>query len=149
MVGAFIGTLVICSMTALVIICTGAHNEVTNKALVTSHAFNLGLPGSGWLVSMAILFFAFSTLIAWSYYGDRAVDYLFGHRAVVVYRWLYVIFIVVGALHSLEDVINFCDTANGLMAFPNLIALLALSPVVFKLTRDYFDQLKTTKTSKT
>lgn len=149
MLEPFIDTLVICSMTALVIICTGAHNEVTNKALVTSHAFNLGMPGSGWLVSMAILFFAFSTLIAWSYYGDRAVDYLFGHRAVVVYRWLYVIFIVVGALHSLEDVINFCDTANGLMAFPNLIALLALSPVVFKLTRDYFDQLKTAKTSKT
>ncbi|MGD9683460.1 MAG: alanine:cation symporter family protein, partial [Candidatus Obscuribacterales bacterium] len=68
----------------------------------------------------------------------RAVDYLFGHRAVIVYRWLYVIFIVVGALHSLDDVINFCDAANGLMALPNLVALLVLSPVVLKMTGEYF-----------
>lgn len=142
MLEPFIDTLVICSITALVIISTGAYTQVSNKALVTSAAFNIGLPGSGSLVSVAILFFAFSTLIAWSYYGDRACDYLFGAKAVIAYRWLYVGFVLVGALYSLEDVISFCDTANGLMALPNLVALLWLSPVVFKLTRDYFQGLK-------
>lgn len=138
MLEPFIDTLVICTITGLVIICTGAHEAVSDKALVTSYAFNTGLPGAGALVSISILFFAFSTLIAWSYYGDRAVDYLLGKEAVVAYRWIYVVFIMVGALYSLEDVINFCDTANGLMALPNLIALVVLSPVVFRLTRDYW-----------
>lgn len=139
MLEPFIDTIVICSMTALVIICTGVYETVTVKGHVTSAAFEAGLPGSGPLVLIATLFFAFSTLIAWSYYGDRAVDYLFGKKAVPVYRWLYVIFIVIGALHSLDDVINFCDAANGLMALPNLVALLFLSPVVVKLTREYFE----------
>ena len=138
MLEPFIDTIVICSMTALVIVCTGAYKVVSIKGQVTSAAFDMGLPGSGFMVSLATLFFAFSTLIAWSYYGDRAVDYLFGPKAVVVYRWLYVIFIVVGAVHSLDDVINFCDAANGMMALPNLVALLALSPLVAKMTSEYF-----------
>lgn len=138
MLEPFIDTIVICSMTALVIICTGVYETVTVKGQLTSAAFEAGLPGTGPMVALATLFFAFSTLIAWSFYGDRAVDYLFGHRAVIVYRWLYVIFIVIGSLHSLDDVINFCDAANGLMALPNLIALLVLSPVVARMTREYF-----------
>lgn len=148
MLEPFIDTLVICTITALVIICTGAYTQVSNKALVTITAFEIGLPGSGPLVSIAILFFAFSTLIAWSYYGDRAIDYLFGPGAVVYYRWCYVLFIIVGALYSIEDVINFCDTANGLMALPNLAALIYLSPLVYKLTKDYFESAKSQDVSK-
>lgn len=138
MLGPFIDTLIVCSITALVIICTGAYESVTSKGQLTAAAFDIGLSGSGRLVAVGILLFAFSTLIAWSYYGDRAVDYLFGKKAVTPYRWVYVVFVLIGALRPIDDVINFCDAMNGLMAVPNLIALVALSPVVAGLTRDYF-----------
>ncbi|MCA9409264.1 MAG: sodium:alanine symporter family protein [Candidatus Omnitrophica bacterium] len=140
MLGPFIDTIVICSITALVIICTGVYETVTIKGQLTTAAFERGLPGSGWMVSVGIILFAFSTLIAWSYYGDRAVDYLFGHEYVSVYRMVYVIFILIGAMRPLDDVINFCDALNGLMALPNLVALIVLAPVVLKLTKDYFQR---------
>ncbi len=142
MLGPFIDTIIVCSITALVIICTGAYQTVSIKGQLTSAAFNMGLPGSGWLVSIGIILFAFTTLIAWSYYGDRAVDYLLGPKAVKGYRMLYVVFVILGALRPLDDVINFCDALNGLMAIPNLIALIALSPIVIKLTKDYFQRMK-------
>lgn len=138
MLGPFIDTIVVCSITALVIICTGAYEVISIKGQLTTAAFDAGLPGSGWLVSISIILFAFSTIIAWSYYGDRAVDYLFGKKAVRTYRWIYVVFVFLGSLRPLDDIINFCDALNGLMAIPNLIALLALSPIVVRLTRDYF-----------
>ncbi len=142
MLGPFIDTIIICSITALVIICTGAYETETHKGLLTIIAFDSGLPGSGIMVSVSIILFAFSTLIAWSYYGDRAVDYLFGQKAVVPYRLVYIVFIVVGSVNSLDSVINFSDAMNGLMAFPNLIALIALAPIVGNLTKDYFSQRK-------
>lgn len=142
MLGPFIDTIIICTITALVIICTGAYETVSVKGQLTSAAFEMGLPGSGWLVSVGIILFAFTTLVAWSYYGDRAADYLFGPRAVKGYRMVYVGFIVLGALRPLGDVINFCDALNGLMAVPNLIALIVLSPMVAKAGRDYFQRLK-------
>jgi len=142
MLGPFIDTIVVCSITALVIICTGAYEITTVKGQLTTVAFNTGLPGSGWLVSLGIILFAFSTLIAWSYYGDRAADYLFGAKAVKIYRWFYIGIIVVGALRSLDDVINFCDALNGLMAIPNLIALIALTPIVVNLLKDYFKRAR-------
>ena len=142
MLGPFIDTVIICSITALVIICTGAYEVVHVKAQLTSAAFNMGLAHYGKVVSIGVVLFAFSTLIAWSYYGDRAVDYLFGSKAVVPYRWVYVAFVLIGALHSLDDVINFCDAMNALMAIPNLIGLLVLSPVVVRLTQDYFQRMK-------
>ena len=141
MLGPFIDTIVICSITALVIVCTGAYQTISIKGQLTSAAFEMGLPGSGWMVSISIILFAFSTLIAWSYYGDRAVDYLFGGGAVKPYRTVYVIFVVLGSLRSLDDVINFCDAFNGLMAIPNLIALIVLSPLVARLTKDYFQRM--------
>jgi len=144
MIGPFIDTIIVCTITALVIICTGAYKIVNVKGQLTSAAFEIGLPGSGWLVSVGIILFAFSTLIAWSYYGDRAADYLFGKKAVGPYRILYIGFIFLGALRPLDDVINFCDAMNGLMALPNLIALIVLSPLVVKLTQDYFRKLKHT-----
>ena len=142
MLGPFIDTMIVCSVTALVIICTGAYETVTVKGQLTSAAFEMGLPGSGWIVSVGIILFAFTTLIAWSYYGDRAVDYLFGSRAVGGYRMIYVGFVLLGALRPLDDVINFCDALNGLMAVPNLIALVVLAPVVIKITKEYFQRLK-------
>ncbi|MCA9402650.1 MAG: sodium:alanine symporter family protein [Candidatus Omnitrophica bacterium] len=138
MLGPFIDTIIVCSITALVIICTGAYETVTSKGQLTAAAFEMGIGGTGRLVAVGILLFAFSTLIAWSYYGDRAVDFLFGKKAVTPYRWIYVAFVLIGALRPLDDVINFCDAMNGLMAVPNLIALLVLSPVVAGLTKAYF-----------
>ena len=137
MLGPFIDTLVVCSITALVIVCTGAYKTISIKGQLTTAAFEMGLPGSGAIVSVGIILFAFSTLIAWSYYGDRAVDYLFGKKAVKPYRFIYLVFIVIGALRPLDEVINFCDIFNALMAIPNLIALIVLAPVVVKLCDSY------------
>ena len=142
MLGPFIDTIVVCTITALVIIVTGAHESVSDKGLLTAAAFDAGLPGFGKVVEVSIIFFAFSTLVSWSYYGDRAVDYLFGPRAVLPYRMIYVGFILIGSVVTLDVVINFCDAMNGLMALPNLVALLALSPVVVGLTRDYLARMK-------
>ncbi len=138
MLGPFIDTIIVCTMTALVIIITGAHEVISDKGLLTASAFDAGLPGFGRMVDFGIVLFAFSTLVAWSYYGDRAVDYLFGRRAVTPYRILYTVVIVIGASLKLDLVILLCDAVNGLMALPNLVALLALSPLVAKITADYF-----------
>jgi AGCS family alanine or glycine:cation symporter len=143
MLGPFIDTIVICSITALVIVITGAHEVCSVKGELTGRAFELGLDHAvgAKLVAVGIIFFSFSTLISWSYYGDRAADYLFGKKAVVPYRICYLVFIVVGAVIKFGTIIDFCDAMNGLMAIPNLIALIALSPVVVKLTRDYFSRM--------
>ena len=145
MLGPFIDTIIICSVTGLVIVMTGAYEiEGVAKGELTSVAFERGL-GSIWgqrIVSLGIVFFAFSTLIAWSYYGNRAVDYLFGRKAVLPYQALYLCFVVLGAVLHIGLVIDLCDVMNGLMAIPNLIALLLLSPLVVKLTRDYFQRMK-------
>ncbi len=145
MLGPFIDTIVVCTITALVIICTGAYETVAVKGKLTSAAFEMGLPGSGKLVSFAIIFFAFSTLLSWSYYGDRAVDYLFGKKAVLPYRLVYVGFVVLGSVIHLNVVIDFCDAMNGLMAIPNLIALITLTPLLVSLMHDYMKRMKAEK----
>ncbi len=138
----FIDTLMICSLTGLVIVCTGAYELGIEKGKLTSAAFELGLPGAGKMVAVAVVFFAFSTLIAWSYYGDRAASYLFGKKAVLPYRLIYVAFVFIGSIVKLDKVIEFCDAMNGLMAIPNLIALIALAPLVAKLLQDYFKRMR-------
>jgi AGCS family alanine or glycine:cation symporter len=139
MLGPFIDTIVICSITALVIVVTDAYAVCTVKGELTGKAFEIGLGNAfgSKLVAIGIVLFAFSTLISWSYYGDRAVDYLFGKRAVLFYRIVYCIFIVIGACVTLGTVIDFSDAMNGLMALPNLIALIALSPIIVRLLKDY------------
>lgn len=137
MLGPFIDTIVICTITALVIISTGAYELDVAKGDLTAIAFEKGLPGSAWMVQLGIVLFAFSTLLTWSYYGDRSMAYLFGSRSVTIYRWIYIVFIVIGAIKPLNEVINFCDAANALMALPNLIALFLLSGVVMRLTKSY------------
>jgi AGCS family alanine or glycine:cation symporter len=139
MLGPFIDTIVICTMTALVIIISGVHTSGATGADLTASAFNAGLSGvGGFIVAVGIIFFAFSTAVSWSYYGDRCVDYLFGNKMVMPYRILYCLLLPVGASIKLETVWTISDIFNALMAWPNLIGLICLSPVVIRLTRDYF-----------
>ncbi len=146
MLGPFIDTLVICTMTALVIIVTGAFTMTgadgtgLTGAILTKAAFQAGMPFAGgeYIVTIGIIFFAFSTVIGWSYYGDRCVDYLFGQKAVMPYRIIYCMIIPVGATIKLSTVWTISDIFNALMAWPNLIGLIFLSPVVVQMTKEYF-----------
>lgn len=140
MLGTFIDTIVVCTMTALVIISTGAWSTGTTGAQLSAQAFTTGMPGpGGWIVSFGLAIFAFSTMLAWSYYGERSAEYLLGSRVITPYRILWVIAVFIGAVAQLDIVWLVADVMNALMAIPNLIALLLLSPVIFRLTRQYFD----------
>ena len=141
MMGPLVDTLIICTMTALVIIITGEWTGEADSSVLTKNAFNAGIPYvGGVIVAIGLILFAISTAISWSYYGDRCAEYLFGPRAIPPYRWVYVIALFVGAIVQLEFVWNFSDITLGLMALPNLIALIALSGVVISLTKDYFSR---------
>jgi len=143
MLGPLIDTLIICTMTALVILVTNAHQSGFDGGALTAHAFEKGLFGYGqYLVGFGLMFFAFSTLIAWSYYGDRCAEYLFGERAIPIYRWIYVGFIPIGAVGGLKIIWTVADIFNALMAIPNLIGLMLLSGVVARETKNYCQRLK-------
>ncbi|MFZ5654745.1 MAG: alanine/glycine:cation symporter family protein [Pseudomonadota bacterium] len=138
MLGTFIDTLVVCTITGLVIVTTGAWTSGLNGAALTSAAFAGALPAGGTLVALSLVLFAFTTLLGWSYYGERAVEFLFGVRAIAPYRVLWVLAVPLGAMTTLDFVWLLADVLNALMAIPNLIALLLLSPVIFALTRDHW-----------
>lgn len=141
MMGPLVDTLVICTMTALVIIITGEWTGDANSSVLTKNAFNEGIPYfGGFIVAAGLVLFAISTAISWSYYGDRCTEYLFGRDAIMSYRWLYVIALFFGAIVKLDLVWNFSDITLGLMALPNLIAIVALSGVVISMTKDYFSR---------
>ncbi len=143
MLGPFIDTLIICTMTALVILVTDARTSGLTSSSLTAHAFDEGLFGYGhYIVGFGLMLFAYSTMISWSYYGDRCAQYLFGPRSVIAYRLLYVFLVVVGAVGGLKIIWNLADVMNALMAIPNLIGLVALSGFVAKYTRDYVGRLK-------
>lgn len=140
MLGTFIDTIIICSLTALVIIMTGTWESGLKGVSMSSQAFSTGLYGyGGYVVSYGLILFAFTTILGWSYYGERSAEYLFGAKIIQPYRALWVTAIFIGAVMKLELVWTFADVLNGLMALPNLIALLLLSPVVFSKTRQYFN----------
>lgn len=144
MMEPFIDTLVICSLTGLVIVVTGAHlhspADVMGSAL-TAYAFSQVLgPAGAWVVGLGLALFAFSTTIAWSYYGDRSAKFLFGERAVLPYRVVFTLLIVVGAAVPLQLVWNVADAFNLLMALPNLLCLVLLAGLVRKLQLDYFSR---------
>jgi len=143
MTQTFIDTLVVCSMTGLRILVTGAWQLDLAGAKLTQQAFETGLPGQwgSWIVSISLAMFAFSTIIGWSYYGDRSVEYLLGARAVIVYRLLFILAAFAGAVYSLDFVWTLSDLLNGLMALPNLVGLILLSGVVARETRGYFQKL--------
>lgn len=143
MLDPFLDTIIVCSMTALVIIVSGqwiAPGIDKDAGILTSAAFNSVMPGGFgmWLVTIGIVLFAFSTILGWCVYGERCVIYLFGHKAALPFRIFFTLIVPVGALAELKLVWNLSDLFNGLMAIPNLIALLLLSPVVFKLAREFF-----------
>jgi AGCS family alanine or glycine:cation symporter len=139
MLGTFLDTLIVCSITGLVIITSGVWTSGESGAALTSAAFAAALPGLGnYLVAISLAIFAFTTIIGWSFYGERCVEFLFGIKAIKPYRILWILAVPVGATLSLDFVWLVADTLNAMMALPNLIALAVLSPVVFKLTREYF-----------
>ncbi|MGQ4538073.1 alanine/glycine:cation symporter family protein [Dermabacteraceae bacterium P7074] len=139
MTQTFIDTLVVVTFTGLVLITTGVYDEKTEIGLLTNHAFSHGLPGEwgGIIVSIGIVFFAFSTILGWAYYGERCAERLFSITGVYVYRVLFTLIVFVGATQSIKLVWNFADLMNGLMALPNLIGLLLLSGLIAKETAHY------------
>ncbi|HEX9973957.1 MAG TPA: sodium:alanine symporter family protein [bacterium] len=140
MTQTFIDTIVVCSFTGFVIIQSGLWNSGYDGAKLTTHAFNHGLPGNsgGIIVAIGLIFFAYSTLLGWSYYGEKSFEYLFGAKWVKPYRIIFCIVVFIGAGVKLELVWSIADVFNGLMALPNLIGLLALSSVIVSETNKYY-----------
>jgi AGCS family alanine or glycine:cation symporter len=136
----FVDTVVVCTMTGLVVLVTGAWQGGATGAALAGQAFSIGLPGTAGnlIVTVSLALFAFSTVIGWSYYGETGVVYLFGTGATLPYRLAWLVFIYLGAIGSLHLVWDVADTLNGLMAVPNLVALLASIPLLRALTREFF-----------
>ncbi|MCE9679822.1 sodium:alanine symporter family protein [Shewanella sp. AS1] len=138
MLGTFIDTLIVCSITGLAIVVSGAWTSGENGAALTSYAFSHALPMGNYIVAVALSIFAFTTILGWSVYSEKCVQYLFGVRAVKPFRFIWILVVPLGAISSLDFIWLLADTLNAMMAIPNLIALALLSPVVFGLTREYF-----------
>lgn len=136
MLGTFIDTIIVCTMTALVIIVTGAWMSGETGATMTTIAFSSALPYGNYIVVLSLMVFAFTTILGWSYYGERCAEYLFGPKAITPFRVLWCAAIPVGALTGLEAIWLMADIMNALMAVPNLLALLLLSPIIFKITSE-------------
>ena len=139
MLGTFIDTIVVCSFTALVILSSGAWESGETGAELTGRAFELALPGYGYTITaLALAIFAFTTMLGWSYYCERSLQYLFGVKAILPFRIFWCAAPLAGATVNLGIIWLLADVLNALMAIPNLIALALLSPVVFKLSREFF-----------
>lgn len=146
MTGTVIDTLIICTMTGLSILVTDTWNIGLEGVSVTTRAFQLGLPFpeavSSFILMICLVFFAFTTILGWDYYSERCMEYLVGDKSGVikVFRWIYILAIFIGPFMTISAVWTLADIFNGLMAFPNLIALFALSGVVASETKQYFDR---------
>ena len=151
MTGTFIDTIIICTMTGLAIVLTGSYD--TSLGLegveVTTRAFQVGIPVFSpslvsFILMICLVFFAFTTILGWDYYGERCLEYIAGGNktAVMVYRYIYILAIFIGPYMTVSAVWTIADIFNGLMAFPNLIALLFLNGVIVKETKDYFERRK-------
>lgn len=142
MTQTFIDTLVVCTLTGLVIVISDNWFSGLTGAALTSAAFTegIGSVAGEYIVSIGLVLFAYSTLIGWSYYGEKSIEYLIGEKAITPYRILFTIFAGIGALVNLDLVWGIADIFNGLMALPNLIALLMLSPVIITETKKYFEE---------
>ncbi len=138
MLGTFIDTLIICTMTGLVLVVTGVWDGELHGAAMTSAAFSSQLPFGDIILTLCIILFAFTTMLGWSYYGERCAEFLLGPKVIVPFRVLWVVGIFLGTQMSLELVWKMSDVLNGMMAIPNLIALVFLAPVVFRLSKEYF-----------
>ena len=139
----FADTIVICSITAFCILMTGVWDSGETGVVLATSAFNEGLYGyGGYIVSIGILLFAFTTQLGWSYYGEKCAEFIFGEKAILPYRIIWIPVIFIGATGGLEVLWDIADTFNGLMAIPNLIGVLGLSGVVIKLTKEFLKQEK-------
>jgi len=138
MLGTFIDTIILCSITGLVIITSGVWTSGETGASLSSLAFANTIPGGEYFVAIALSIFAFTTILGWSYYGERCVEFLLGVKAIVPFRILWIIAVPIGALAQLDFIWLLADTLNALMALPNLIALVLLAPIVIQLSKDYF-----------
>ena len=145
----FADTIVVCSLTALTVLTsglvdleTGAMLTNTEKTAMVAEAFELSFGKFGaWFIAIAVLLFAFSTVLGWSHYGTKAFEYLFGTKATIGYKVAFVGFIIVGATMSLDLAWDLSDTFNGLMAIPNLIGVISLSSLVYRITTNYIDRV--------
>ena len=143
MTGTFLDTIIVCSITGLTIVMTEAYLLNVPDAAITMNAFSYSLGNIGGLiVSLGIMLFAYSTIIGWAYYGEKCFTYLFSDKAIYIYRSVFVVFIFFGAILDLKIVWTFAEIMNGLMALPNLIALLFLSGVIVAETKDFRKKLK-------
>ena len=148
MMGTFIDTIVICTMTGLTIVITGSWNIGLEGVSVTTRAFQLGLPlpaqFSSFILMLCLVFFAFTTILGWNYYSERCLEYIIGDKKNVIkaYKWLYILCIFIGPFMTVSAVWTIADIFNGLMAIPNLIALIALNGVVVSETNKYLNSLK-------
>ena len=141
MLGTFLDTLVVCTMTGLVIVIMDVWPSGVSGASLTAMAYANGFPGGQYIVTLGLCVFAFTTMIGWSCYGERCVVFLFGTKAIMPFRVAWVIAIPVGTVVKLNMVWLIADTLNAFMAIPNLIALVLLGPLVFKITREYFENI--------
>ena len=146
MTGTFIDTIVICTLTGLSVVITGAWQvEGLEGVQVTTYAFQNGLPFSNQfcaaVLMICLVFFAFTTILGWDYYGERCLEYLTGkdEKKIKIYRWLYILAVFIGPYMTVAAVWTIADIFNGLMALPNMIALFALSGVVVKETKRFFE----------
>lgn len=131
MTGTFLDTLIVCSVTGIVLVMANMYQSGVTGAALTSQSFNALLPGHGtWIVTIGLIFFAYSTILGWSFYGEKCIQYLFGYRVIKPYRIVFTLMVLVGTLVGLDLVWAVSDVFNGLMAFPNLIGVLLLSGLV-------------------
>lgn len=153
MTGCFLATIIMCSVTGLVLGVTDvfgmvrADGKLINGASMTLLAFNSVFSWGGYIVTIGLVLFAFTTLLGWAYYGEKCIEYLLGERSIIPYRLLFTLAVIPGAILELDIVWKISDITNGLMAFPNLIALAALSPVVLAETKAFLAVLKQEKNS--
>jgi len=139
MMGTFIDTIIICSITGIAIVVTGAYTSGESGSALSMLAFSTALPYVGeYVVTLGLVVFAFTTMVGWSFYGEKSVYFLFGQKAIIPFRVLWVLVIPFGSMMDLKFIWLLADTLNAFMAIPNLIAIVLLSPVIFKLTKTYF-----------
>lgn len=148
MTGTFFDTIIICTMTGIAIVITGSFNSGLEGAALTTAAFESGLPIAmvgKYVVNIGLIFFAFTTILGWNYYGERCAEYLFGIKSILPYRIIFIALVAVGPFLSLDLIFIIADIVNGLMALPNLIGLIGLRKVVISETETYFNALKKEK----
>ena len=150
MIGPFIDTIIVCMMTAMVCMLTGVYADPQFQASqgflvgtrMTAAAFDTVIPGSSYVLAVAVLLFAYSTMVSWSYYGERAWEYLFGGATVIVFRIIFVAFVFLGSVTALRNVLDFSDMMILGMAFPNIIGAIILSPQIKSCLEDYWRRLQ-------